>query len=82
MEAGLVVTEEVDGEKIDRPKYVPYDLRHFYASVLIANRRDLKTIQTLMGHEDIKTTLNVYGHLLKRTEAGASEGMLASLRAN
>jgi hypothetical protein len=26
--------------------------------------------------------LNVYGHLLKRTEAGASEGMLASLRAN
>ena len=82
LEAGLVVTEEVDGEKIDKPKYVPYDLRHFYASVLIADRRDLKTIQTLMGHEDIKTTLNVYGHLLKRTEAGASEGMLASLRAN
>jgi integrase len=82
MEAGLVVTEEVDGEKIDKPKYVPYDLRHFYASVLIASRRDLKTIQTLMGHEDIKTTLNVYGHLLKRTETGASEGMLASLRAN
>jgi integrase len=82
LEAGLVVTEEVDGEKIDRPKYVPYDLRHFYASVLIASRRDLKTIQTLMGHEDIKTTLNVYGHLLKRTEAGGSEGMLASLRAN
>ncbi|MBV8978197.1 MAG: site-specific integrase [Alphaproteobacteria bacterium] len=82
MEAGLVVTEEVDGEKIEKPKYVPYDLRHFYASVLIASRRDLKTIQTLMGHEDIKTTLNVYGHLLKRTEVGASEGMLASLRAN
>ena len=72
----------MDGEKIDKPKYVPYDLRHFYASVLIADRRDLKTIQTLMGHEDIKTTLNVYGHLLKRTEAGESKGMLASLRAN
>jgi integrase len=53
-----------------------------YASVLIADRRDLKTIQSLMGHEDIKTTLNVYGHLLKRTEAGGSQGMLASLRAN
>jgi hypothetical protein len=23
---------------IEKPKYVPYHLRHFYASVLIANR--------------------------------------------
>ena len=75
------MTEEVDGEKVEKPKYVPYDLRHFYASVLIANRTDLKTIQTLMGHEDIKTTLNVYGHLLKRvpTKPKRSGGMLASL---
>jgi integrase len=84
LEAGLVVTEEVDGEVIEKPKYVPYDLRHFYASVLIANRTDLKTIQSRMGHEDIKTTLNVYGHLLKRVpdESAASRGMLASLGAN
>ncbi len=77
-----MVTEEVDGEVIEKPKYVPYDLRHFYASVLIANRTDLKTIQTRMGHEDIKTTLNVYGHLLKRVpdKSAASRGMLASLR--
>lgn len=81
LEAGLVTTEEVDGETVEKPKYVPYDLRHFYASVLIANRTDLKTIQTRMGHEDIKTTLNVYGHLLKRVpdESKASRGMLASL---
>jgi integrase len=83
-EADLVVTEEVKGEKVEKPKYVPYDLRHFYASVLIANRKDLKTIQTLMGHEDIKTTLNVYGHLLKRvpTESEPAGGMLATLRAS
>ena len=82
LEAGLVTTEEVDGETVEKPKYVPYDLRHFYASVLIANRTDLKTIQTRMGHEDIKTTLNVYGHLLKRVpdESAASRGMLASIR--
>ena len=82
LEAGLVTTEEVDGETVEKPKYVPYDLRHFYASVLIANRTDLKTIQTRMGHEDIKTTLNVYGHLLKRVpdESKASRGMLASIR--
>ena len=68
-EAGLIIKDKVKGEVVEKPKYVPYHLRHFYASVLIANRKDLKTIQTLMGHEDIKTTLNVYGHLLKRVPA-------------
>ncbi|MGA7178919.1 MAG: site-specific integrase [Thiobacillaceae bacterium] len=83
MEAGLMVTEKVDGKKVEKPKYVPYDLRHFYASALIAQRHDLKTIQALMGHEDIKTTLNVYGHLLARAaEARRTEGMLSSLAAN
>jgi hypothetical protein len=37
-----------------------------------------------MGHEDIKTTLNVYGHLLKRmpTETEPTGGILASLGTN
>jgi hypothetical protein len=37
-----------------------------------------------MGHEDIKTTLNVYGHLLKRVPAKAEPaiGMLATLQAS
>jgi integrase len=82
LEAGLTMTDTVGGRKIEKPKYVPYDLRHFYASVLIASKKDLKTIQTLMGHEDIKTTLNVYGHLLKRNEQDRSGGMLSTLRAN
>jgi len=69
---------------VEKPKYAPYDLRHFYASVLIANRKDPKTIQSLMGHEDIKTTLNVYGHLLKRVPAKTepSSGMLSTLHAS
>ena len=40
---------KLNGEVIEKPKYVPYDLRHFYASVLIANRKDPKTIQTSHG---------------------------------
>ena len=83
-EAGLMIKRKVNGEMVEKPKYVPYDLRHFYASVLIANRKDPKTIQTLMGHEDIKTTLNVYGHLLKRVPAKTepTSGMLATLHAS
>jgi hypothetical protein len=41
--------------------------------MLIDNRVNLKRVQTLMGHEDIKTTLNVYGHLIERVEAAEKE---------
>lgn len=68
-EAGLMVKETVDGKEVERPKYRPYDLRHFYASMLIDQRVNLKRIQTLMGHRNIQTTLNVYGHLIERAEA-------------
>ncbi len=64
-EAGLMVG--------DKPKYKPYDLRHFYASMLIDQRVNLKRIQTLMGHRNIQTTLNVYGHLIERVEAEERE---------
>src|SRR5690606_24295785 len=63
--AGLIVTEKVDGKKIERPKYSPYCLRHYKASKLIEKRKDAKYIQAFMGHSDIKITYNTYGHLMK-----------------
>lgn len=67
-EAALVEEVSVDNVCKLVPKYRPYDLRHFFASVLIQNMHtkniSLKKIQYLMGHEKIETTLNVYGHLL------------------
>jgi integrase len=81
LKAGLIEKVEEDGEVIERPKYKPYDLRHFFASMLIEQRANLKRIQTLMGHEDIKTTLNIYGHLIERAETSTDcgQGMLSSL---
>lgn len=64
LKAGLVNEEEVDGKVVTKPKFKPYDLRHFYASMLIERKLSLKRIQYLMGHEDVTTTLNVYGHLM------------------
>jgi integrase len=72
-EAGLLIEEEEDGETVLRPKYRPYDLRHFYASMLIDQRVNLKRIQTLMGHRNIQTTLNVYGHLIERAETRSED---------
>jgi hypothetical protein len=34
-EAGLMQTVEEGGKTVLKPKYSPYDLRHFYASMLI-----------------------------------------------
>jgi integrase len=38
-------------------------MRHTFASILIDRKVNIKIIQKLMGHADIGTTLNVYGHL-------------------
>ncbi len=81
-EAGLMEKVEENGKTVERPKYKPYDLRHFYASMLIDQRVNLKRIQTLMGHRNIQTTLNVYGHLIERVETAAQErtSVLSSLK--
>lgn len=84
VEAGLVDTVEIDGKKVEVPRYKPYDLRHFFASMLIEQRVNLKRIQSLMGHSDIQTTLNIYGHVIERVEWEQESrfGMLASLSKN
>lgn len=40
-----------------------HDLRHYYASLLIASGLDVKVIQTRLRHASANTTLNVYGHM-------------------
>ncbi|WP_422021739.1 tyrosine-type recombinase/integrase [Pyruvatibacter mobilis] len=80
LEAGLVSKTVEGGKTLIRPKFRPYDLRHFFASMLIAQKLDLKRIQSMMGHESIKTTLDTYGHLIGDEEASAPRpGLVAML---
>ena len=72
-EAGLMTTDELGGQKVGRSKYTPYALRHYFASKLIEQGKDLKFIQQTMGHSRIEITLNVYGHLLKDNEDAKKE---------
>ena len=40
-----------------------HDLRHYFASLLIASGADVKTVQARLRHASAKTTLDVYGHI-------------------
>lgn len=46
-----------------------HDLRHTFATLLLEKGEDIKTIQELLGHKDIGTTLNTYAHVTQKMKA-------------
>lgn len=53
------------------PGFRIHDLRHYYASLLIASGLDVKVVQARLRHASAKTTLDVYGHLWPDTDESA-----------
>ena len=47
-----------------------HSIRHTYASMLLLNGVDLKTVQDLMGHSDISIT-QIYLHVLPKSKISA-----------
>ena len=61
-------------KKYGLPPIRLHDLRHSCASFLINRGFDLKAVQEWMGHADIGTTANIYGHLeIQRKQAMAAK---------
>jgi integrase len=57
------------GEATGLPRSTRYhDLRHFYASALIAANLNPKMIQARLGHATIAETMDTYGHLFPDSE--------------
>lgn len=48
-----------------------HGLRHTFASTLIDNKVDVKTVSALLGHSDVSTTLNVYVHPSEESKRAA-----------
>jgi len=57
-----------------------HGLRHSHVSALIASGVDPLTISRRIGHANVSTTTNVYGHLFKQTDTTAATAIEAVLK--
>jgi integrase len=68
-----------DGIEDNRQKIVFHSLRHSFGSHLIMGGESLVTVQELMGHKDISTTLR-YSHLAPDIKRRAADNLVNTLK--
>ena len=56
--------------RLERTRF--HDLRHTYASQLLAENVHMKVVQAQLGHSDIKVTMNRYSHLTQGMQQEAA----------
>lgn len=70
------VRDEIDGAPDD---FHFHDLRHYFASMLIASGSDVKEVQARLRHSSAKTTLDTYGHLWPDADESTRSAITAAI---
>lgn len=55
------------------PPITTHGLRHTHCSLLFEAGATIKEVQERLGHTDVKTTMDIYTHVTKKTKAGTIE---------
>ena len=77
-------TEQVAAKKQHReavllPDFSAHHLRHTFCTRLCENETNLKVIQSVMGHKDIQTTMDVYAEATEQKKQESFERLAAKL---
>ena len=65
--------------KDDKVRFGFHNLRHSLASFLVRTKTDPKTVQALLRHSDVKTTLQLYAHSISEDRMAAQGQVLEAI---
>jgi integrase len=63
----------------ERVRFGFHNLRHSLASFLVRKGTDAKTVQAMLRHSDVTTTLGIYAHSMSEDRLAAQDDMLAAM---
>ena len=69
--------DKCEREEDKLPEITMHELRHTSATILIAEGVNVETIAARLGHEDTRTTLNIYGHAIESKDREAADKLEA-----
>ena len=77
----LLQSKREGREPVLLPEFSCYNLRHTFCSRLCENETNIKAIQTVMGHQDVQTTLNIYAEVTESAQKSFMEGFSEKMEA-
>ena len=66
-------------EEHDFPFYGIHQFRHLHASLLIGAGIDPTTVSGILGHSQVSTSLNIYGHMFRENQIKACNAVAEAL---